>query len=168
MNTEEMAMEQPNGPKSERRVVEAEIRLPKLEELELPKIDMEPVKAVAEQVLLTGLGVSILIGRGLVKAAKAAYRAGSEAAEHPGPLTQALLGLVRREPDKAHPSATTEIKVRVPILPVDNYDQLTTDELFVRLASLSDDQLQVLREYELTHQARPQVLEAIDRYLTAE
>jgi hypothetical protein len=28
--------------------------------------------------------------------------------------------------------------------------------------------LQVLREYELTHQARPQVLEAIDRYLTAE
>ncbi len=168
MNTDEMAMEQPSGPKPERRVVEAEIRLPKLEELELPKIDMEPIKAVAEQVLLTGLGVSILVGRGLVSAAKAAYRAGSEAAEHPGPLTQALLGLVRGEPGKARPAAGTEVKVRVPILPVDNYDQLSADELFAQLATLSDDQLRVLREYELTHQARLQVLEAIDRYLTAE
>ena len=167
MNTDEMTMGESSA-RRERRVVEAEIRLPKLEELELPKIDLEPARAIAEQALLTGIGVGVLIGRGVVLAVKAAHRVGSEAAEHPGPITQALLSLVRGPAARPGVKGRQEIKVRVPILPIDNYDQLSAAELVERLASLSNDQLRVLYEYETTHQNRKEVLKAIDKYLTAD
>ncbi len=123
MSTRELATEQPKSTGSSRRVVEAEIRLPKLDDLRLPEIDLEPVRTAAEQVLLTGIGVGVLVARGLANAIKAAHRAGAEAAQDPGPVTRALLSLVRK-PEKGEPTKAAEARVKVPGVTVDNYDRL--------------------------------------------
>lgn len=146
-----------------RRVVEYEFRLPKPEELRLPKVDLEPARRVAEQVLLTGIGVGVLVARGIVKAAQAANQAGAQAAEHPGPLTRALLSLVR----PSHPEELRPAEARpVPLLPIDNYAELSVAAIVAQLGSLTAEQLQVLREYEASQQARPEVLAAIDARLS--
>lgn len=162
MSTQGMAVEA-NRERAQRREVELEIKLPRVEELKLPKVNLEPARAIAEQVLLTGLGVGILVARGVVYAVKAANQAGVEAAKHPGPVVGALLSLVRkREPS---PKALAEIR-RVPVLPIDNYDNLPPTDILARLAQLSPEQLRVVREYERNHQARAEVLEAIDHQLS--
>jgi len=163
MSTQELAMEANREHQAQKRVVELEIKLPKVEELKLPKVDLEPARAVAEQVLLTGLGVGVLLTRGVAYAVKAANRAGVEAAQHPGPIVGALLSLVRRK--EPGPKTSAEI-TRVRVLPIDNYDNLPLTDILARLSQLSAEQLQVLREYEQAHQARPEVLEAINNRLT--
>ena len=163
MSTQELAMEAHEERQTRGRVVELEIKLPKLEEIKLPKVNLEPARTVAELVLLTGLGVGVLVARGVVYAVKAANRAGMEAAQHPGPVLGALLGFVRGKELTAKPQA--EIK-RVPVLPIDNYDDLPLGDVLERLRQLSAEQLRVVREYEQAHQARAEVLEAIDRQLT--
>ncbi len=145
-----------------KRVVEAEIRLPTWEDLDMPKVDLEPARHVAEDILLTGLGAIVLVGRGVSNAVRAANRAGAEAAEHPGPLTDALLKLVR----KPGASSTGEgIRVQVPVLPIDDYDERGPEEILAHLPELSEDQLRVLREYEMGHARRTTILKAIDRQL---
>lgn len=145
-----------------KRVVEAEIRLPTWDDLEMPKVDLEPARHVAEDILLTGLGAIVLVGRGVSNAVRAANRAGAEAAEHPGPLTDALLKLVR----KPGASSTGEgIRVRVPVLPIDDYDERSPEEILAHLPELSEDQLRVLREYEIAHARRTTILKAIDHQL---
>jgi len=164
MSTQELAMEANEGSGAQRRVVELELKLPKLEEIKLPKVNLGPARAVAEQVLLTGLGVGVLVARGVVYAVKAANQAGAEAAKNPSPVVKRLLGLVRgKESAKATPG---EIRMKVPVLPIDNYDNLTAVEILERLAQLSADQLRVVQEYERDHQARAEVLEAVDHRLT--
>jgi len=158
MNTRELATD----PKSTRRVVEAEVKLPKLDEIEWPKVDLEPARDLAERVLLTGIGVAVLVARGIVRSVNAARQAGLEAADSPGPITKALLSLVRREEDTAPGS---EARVVVPVLPIDDYDELGVAEILERLPDLSADQLGVLREYEASRQARDELLAAIDRRL---
>ena len=64
MSSQEFAIEQPEPQRRGRRVVEAEIRMPRLDDVGLPKVDMTPLKSAAEQVLLTGIGIGILVGRG--------------------------------------------------------------------------------------------------------
>lgn len=162
MSTNELSMEQGKATPREKRVVEAEIKLPRMEELNLPKVDMEPVRSAAEQVLLTSIGLGVLAARGLRAAARAAYTAGSEAARDPGPVTKALLGLVRPAEGA---KGTGPIRRQVPVLPVDDYDTLDADEVQVRLPDLTDEQLRIVRAYEENHRARPEVLEAIDRRL---
>jgi len=167
MSTQEFSMEEPAISAGQRRVVEAEIRLPRWEELGLPKweelkAELEPVRTVAADVLLTGLGIGVLMVRGVAAAVRAAHEAGVEAAEHPGPVTKALLGLFRKEKGAAEAPTT---KVSVPVLPVNNYDSLTTDEAIAQMAALSEAQLRVLREYEAGHANRAEVLAAIDRRL---
>lgn len=161
MSAQEMATEA-NQERGQRRVVELEIKLPAIEELKLPKVNLEPARIAAEQVLLTGLGAGILVARGVVYAIKAAHRAGVEATKHPGPLLSTLLSLMReREPS---PKTSPEIK-RVPVLPIVNYDVLPIADILARLAQLSPEQLRLVREYEQAHQARPEILEAIDHHL---
>ncbi|HHX43243.1 MAG TPA: hypothetical protein GX714_04550 [Chloroflexi bacterium] len=162
MSTEELAMEHGNATPREKRVVEAEIKMPRLEDLKMPKIDIEPVRSAAEQVLLTGIGVGVLAARGLRAAVRAAYAAGQDAARDPGPLTKALLDLVKPSTEGAEEGP---IRRQVPVLPIDNYDTLSVDEITVRLPDLTDEQLRVVRAYEENHQARPEVLAAIDRRL---
>jgi len=137
-----------------------ELKLPKIEEIKLPKINLEPARAVAEQVLLTGLGVGVLIARGVVYAVKAANQAGAEAAKNPSPAVKRLLGLVRGK-ESAEATAST-IRMKVPVLPIDNYDNLAPADIVERLAQLSTDQLRVVLEYERDHQARAEVLEAVN------
>jgi len=163
MSTNELAMDQGNAAPRERRVVEAEIKLPRLEELNLPKINVEPVRSAAEQALLTGIGLGVLAARGIRAAVRAAHSAGVEAARDPGPLTRALLGLVRRPEEGAQAGA---IRRQVPVLPIDNYDALDADEVQIRLPDLTNEQLRILRAYEENHRARPEVLETIDRRLS--
>ncbi len=164
MKANELAMESPDESKTRRRVVEAEIKLPRLEELEMPKIDLEPVRALMEQVLLTGIGVGVLLVRGVTSAVKAANQAGVEASESPGPVIKALLGLVRREGEPGE-AGCSEAIVKVPVLPIDNYDELSAEEITGHFSELSADQLGLLRHYEADHQARDEVLEEIDRLL---
>ena len=164
METEELAVTGPERSGTPGRVVEAEITLPKLQDIELPKIDLEPIRALAARVLITGIGVGVLMARAVKGAVRAASEAGSEAAENPGPLTRSLLRAVGHgtKPEAGRP---TGVKVKVPVLPIDDSDELTESAIRVRLADLGLDQLRVLREYELIHQARPEILAAIDARL---
>ena len=167
MSTQEFSMERAEAPRMPRRVVEAEIKLPKMEELKLPKVslNLEPARVVAEQVLLTSLGVGVLFLRGVTAALKAANAAGVEAAQHPDPVTKALLGWVRPKPQA--PQATTGIK-RVPVMPIDNYEALAAESILEHLAGLSAEQLRVVRDYEAQHLARVEIIEAIAARLAAE
>jgi hypothetical protein len=147
-----------------RRVVELEFRLPRLEEIKLPKVNLEPARVVAEQVLLTSLGIGVLLARGVVYAVRAANQAGAEAAKNPGPVTSALLGLVRRKEPTTAPSGG--VRMKVPVLPINNYDDLALQDVLGRLPQLTAEQLRVVCEYERDHQARAEVIEAIDRQLS--
>ncbi len=162
MSTDELAMDQGGAAPRERRVVEAEIKMPRLEEIKMPKVDMEPLRSTAEQVLLTGIGLGVLAARGIRAAARAAYNAGQDAARDPGPVTKALLDMVKPS-EKGE--ATGPIRRQVPVMPIDNYDALDADQVRVRLPDLAEEQLRVVRSYEESHRARPEVLEAIDRRL---
>jgi len=164
MNTSELTTELPKGGQSSRRVVEAEFRLPRLDEIQLPEIDLTPIRTVAEQVLLTGIGVGVLVVRGLSQAIKAAHQAGKEAAQQPGSAAETLLSLVRK-PEKAEPTSPSETRVKVPILPIDNYDQLTVADVLERLPDLSLAELELVRSYEGDHKARTGVLKAIEKQL---
>jgi hypothetical protein len=165
MDTQELAMEQPGEGTKPPRVVEAEIKLPRIEDIKLPHVNLAPVRTIAEQVLLTGLGAGVLLARGLVYVVKAANAAGVEAAKQPGPIVKPLLDLVRPRESVVPGATSAEIRVSVPVLPLDNYDGRSADEILGQLEGLSSDQLRVLREYELGHQARGEVLSAIDRRL---
>jgi len=164
MNTSELTTELPKGGQSSRRVVEAEFRLPRLDEIQLPEIDLTPIRTVTEQVLLTGIGVGVLVVRGLSQAIKAAHQAGQEATQQPGSAAETLLSLVRK-PEKAEPTTPNETRVKVPILPIDNYDQLTVADVLERLPDLSLAELELVRSYEGDHKARTGVLKAIEKQL---
>ena len=167
METKEMAMNSPQRPGTPGRVVEAEISLPKLDELELPKIDLEPMRAMAEKVLITGIGVSVLVARAVKSALETASQVGEETAQAPGPLTRSLLHMVGRKlEDQGAPSSG--IRVKVPVLPIDNYERATEQEIVEQLPDLTPDQLRVLGEYEAIHEARTTILDAIDDQLSAD
>jgi demethoxyubiquinone hydroxylase (CLK1/Coq7/Cat5 family) len=53
------------------------------------------------------------------------------------------------------------------VLPISNYETLTTEEVIKRLDTLSEEQLRTLRDYEIRHQNRAVVIEAIDGRLAA-
>ena len=164
MSTPELATELPEGGQSPRRVVEAEFRLPRLDEIQLPEIDLTPIRTVAEQVLLTGIGVGVLVVRGLSQAIKAAHQAGKEAAQQPGSAAETLLSLVRK-PEAAEQGSASETKSKVPVLPIDNYDQLTAADILERLPDLSAQELGLVHAYESDHRARAEVVQAIDERL---
>lgn len=162
MSTHEMPYEPFEEQSLPRRVVEAEIKMPKLEDLRLPKVDVEPLRSAAEEVLLTTLGVGVLIARGVVSAVKAAHAAGAAEIQNPGPLTKALMDFMRSKP-KAE--AKNNLRVKVPVMPLNDYDMLLPEDIVARLSDLTTEQLYVVREYELAHQSRPVVIEAIEQRL---
>lgn len=143
----------------ERRVVEAEIHMPKLDEIKLPKVDLKPLRHVAEQVLVTGLGAGVLLARGISHLVSEANRAGAEAARDPGPVVGTVLAWIRGS--AAESSGDADLSLRVPVLPIDDYDALTPPEIADALRSLSRQELETLEQYEQTHQGRATVLTAI-------
>jgi hypothetical protein len=56
-------------------------------------------------------------------------------------------------------------KIKVPILPIDHYNQLEEGEILKRLDGLSKEKLEILRGFEATNQNRKAIIEAIDRLL---
>ncbi len=148
---------------SPRRVVEAEIRMPRLSEIKVPEMDLEPVRHAAEQVLLTGIGVGVLLARSIASAVKAANEAGAEAARDPGPITKALLSMV----SSGRGVADQQVRVQVPVLPIDDYQNLAVEQILERLPRLTAEQLHVVRQYEVGNKARAEIIAAIDRQLVA-
>jgi hypothetical protein len=56
-------------------------------------------------------------------------------------------------------------RIKVPMLPIDNYNQLDSSQVIQRLTSLADEQLRIMQAFEACHKNRGDVLEAIDRHL---
>ncbi len=153
---------------SRKREVEWEFQLPKAKKVDLPKVDLEPARKMAEQLLLTGIGASVLVSRAIVDAVKAANRAGAEAAERPGPVTETLLSLVRERRERAERAPRSDARTSVPVLPIANYDGLSTGEIIAALPDLTREELTALHEYEADHKGRAAVLKAIAGYLASE
>ena len=55
--------------------------------------------------------------------------------------------------------------IKVPIFPIDNYNQLALDRVVESLTGLSTEQLWIVRNFETTHKNRNRVTEAIDQRL---
>ena len=72
----------------------------------------------------------------------------------------------RKSEDQGAPSSG--IRVKVPVLPIDNYEQATEQEIVEQLPDLTPDQLRVLGEYETIHEARTTIMDAIDDQLPAD
>jgi hypothetical protein len=151
------------GAVESKRVVEAEIRLPHLDKIVWPKVNLRPLGTAAGDVLLTGIGVGVLVVRGLVRATQEAHRAGREWAGEAGPSAHGLLDWLKGAPPVA--DTTTEQRHQVPVLPIGDYDQLTPAEIAAALATLDRQELGILHQYEREHQARQSVLNAIENRL---
>ncbi|MGI6367689.1 MAG: hypothetical protein ACOX2L_04900 [Anaerolineae bacterium] len=148
-------------PAATQRVVEFELRRPTREDLQLPKVDLEPVRQAIEDVALTSIGLAIIGARSLVRTWQAARQAGREAAADPGPITRAVLDLVHYQ----RPSAETLSRGNIPVLPIADYDALSAEQLIARLTTLTRGELGAVRDYELEHARRTAVLKAIDGLL---
>ena len=140
------------------RVVEFELRRPHREDIKVPGIDLEPVRKAIEDVALTGIGLAIITSRSVTRTLEAAHRAGLEAADKPGPFTRAVLGILGHKAPAVAPLTRRNISV----LPISDYDALSSDEVIARLATLGKDELAAIRAYELEHERRTAILQAID------
>ncbi len=147
MTSQKIASEQSG--KKKQRVVELEIKL--------PKITAKPLKDAAKATLLTGIGVGALSVRGVKNAVKAAHKAGTEVAEKPDPATRFLLRVVGKE---------ETAKVETP--PIEAYDTLAVTDILEHLDDLNSEELCALRTYESENKGRVTVLRAIDQRLGEE
>jgi len=150
------------SPQETDRVVEMEFQFPNISEIKVPKVDLEPARNLAEKTVIFGIGGGVLLMRGISSIIDSAVRAGEEAAENPGPIASALLWFVGRK-EKETPAS--EGAIRVPVLPIADYDGLSADQVVERCASLDAEQLQAVRDYEVANQNRAAILEAIDRLI---
>jgi len=146
------------GSSGTRRVVEFELKRPRREDIHLPKADVEPVRQALEQVALTSIGLAILTARSVVRTLEEARAAGQEAAEHPGPVTRTVMGLLGHKSTETQPLG----RRTVPMVPITDYDSLESDQIIARLTGLSAKQLDAVRAYELEHERRTAILKAID------
>lgn len=163
MSTQELYAEPTNDSETDgKRIIEAEIKMPKLSDLHLPEVNLEPVRSVAEDVLVTTLGVGVLVTRGIVSAIKAAHQAGVEAAEAPDSWVHRFVNLMKPQKEG---ELIVRTNAKVPMMPVDDYDTLTVDEIAGRIETLNAEQLGVVRAYEAAHENRAVVIAALDARL---
>jgi hypothetical protein len=106
------------------------------------------VQTIAETVFYIGVGAVRTAWEGIGRLWATARDAGASRPSDVGVVSQPRRGSVR---------------IRVPVLPIDNYSSLTADEVVKRLEGLSPDQLEFLRSYEMEHKNRRTVLEAVNR-----
>jgi len=65
-------------------------------------------------------------------------------------------------------SAKTEVspvKIKVPMMPIDNYSQLDIDGVISRLEGLSVSELGIVANFERNHENRAPVVDAIEKRL---
>jgi len=159
MTTQDFALDDELN--KEQRVVEAEIRMPKLSEIKKPDIDLEPVKNVAEQALITTLGIGVLVARGLRKAVTAAYEAGQKAADDPDSLTHKVVEWMHQPPTQPDADPSPTRRISIPVLPISNYDGLPIAELVTRIETLDATQARTLLAYEQAHDNRETIVAAL-------
>ncbi|MHB1317456.1 MAG: hypothetical protein ACYCYF_02435 [Anaerolineae bacterium] len=157
MDSQTISMDSGGGT-SAQRVVEFELHRPHREDIALPKVDIEPVRKVIEQVALTSIGLAIITARSIVRTIEAAHRAGAEAAQRPGPLTRTILDLIGHKDEGMAPL----VRHSIAVLPIADYPSLGSDEVVARLTNLSSEQLEAVRAYELEHERRTVILKALD------
>jgi hypothetical protein len=63
-------------------------------------------------------------------------------------------------------SETGPVGFKVPMMPIDNYSQLDTDGVIGSLEGLTPAELSIVKNFEMSHQNRQGILDAIDRRLT--
>ena len=67
--------------------------------------------------------------------------------------------------DSTTPQKSAREKVKVRLLPIDDYSQLTIDQIISRLEELSTEELILIRDFETRQENRSAVLRAIDSKL---
>jgi hypothetical protein len=128
------------------------------------QVDLEPVRQAAEDVLTAGYGLTLLALDGLETFVQRAYERGKESRSTAGPVAGMLFDLLRQP---ATPLTRKPKPVRVPVLPIADYDTCNVDEVVQALAGLSPEDLKLVRSYEREHKNRKTVLNAIEQKLAA-
>jgi hypothetical protein len=140
---------------------------PQAEKKARPKpieVDWEPVRQLADDVMVVGYGASLLVYVRLSELAQQAHEKGTANREEAGPLAKFFLDMF------APPQKAKKIRplTKVPVLPIADYDSLTVSQVEERLEGLSEEQLQIVRRYEVAHKNRRGVLQAIDQRLAGD
>jgi hypothetical protein len=68
-------------------------------------------------------------------------------------------------PRDGHGTSAPARRMKVPMMPIDNYSQLDVTEVIARLEHLGAGELAIVRNYESDHANRQTVLDAIDQRL---
>lgn len=101
-------------------------------------------------VLFVGIGIALLAKDEIEKFFKAAYEKGAAYYEGSPAATN---------------GARSSKKVKVPILPINNYNRLNPDQIIQNLEGLSPSQLQLVRDFEGSNKNRKRILQAIEKRL---
>lgn len=78
---------------------------------------------------------------------------------------ESFTNLFKLDRPKSQKAEKTAQKIIIPILPIDNYNQLDDDEIIQKLQGLSTKQLHMLRNFESSDKNRKIVLESIEQCL---
>jgi hypothetical protein len=108
------------------------------------------IRLIIQTVFFIVCGVIVVIWEGFGKAVQTVYEKGSEYGTD-------LLSIPAAKPASQ--------KVKVPVLPIDNYSHLSVDEIFARLKTLSAEELTMIKNFEMGQQHRSVILEAIEKKL---
>ena len=112
---------------------------------------LKAIRFIAETAIFVGVGAIAIAWEGIAKLVKAAYYKKSNDRSRPV------------APPKAWPSPP---RIRIPMLPIDNYGQLNDAQILQLLDTLSAEQLRVLLDFERSNNNREPVVEAIGHLLT--
>ncbi len=125
------------------------------------EVDWEPVRQLADDIVVTGYGASLMVYEHLSELAQQAHEKGVTNRQEAGSLAKLFLDMFAppQKAKKARPAT------RVPVLPIADYDSLTVSQVEERLEGLTEEQLKVVRQYEVAHKNRRGVLQALDQRL---
>ncbi len=128
------------------------------------EVDWEPVRQLADDLMVTGYGASLMVYERLSELAQQAHEKGTVKRQEAGPLGKFFLDMFAppKKAKKARPPT------KVPVLPIADYDRLTVSQVEDRLEGLTEEQLQLVRQYEVEHKNRQGVLQAIDQRLAGD
>ncbi len=117
-------------------------------------------RKLAEEAVVVGYGATLIAKDKLQDLAEEAHELGAEKRDEADPMTRFFLQLFSNPPDEKERETA---QVKVPVLPIENYNELTVEEVTARLDNLTADQLKMVRDYETAHKNRKGVVEEIDR-----
>jgi hypothetical protein len=97
------------------------------------------------------VGVIVIIWETINKLFQAIYQQGAQLTSQQGESRRAQSG---------------PVGIKVPMMPIDNYSQLDVDGVIARLDGLSPTELGIVKNYEINHENRQSIVEAVERCLT--